>query len=605
LGVSLFIKGVVGGFMKLKGKLITMMIVALLLAAIGMGTFSIVNLWDLGEIAVSDLETTMYEQYDANISQKVEMIMTALDGVQAEIKSGAISRAEGERLAANIIRDSRYGSSGYFWADDLEGNNIVLLGNPDVEGTNRIGLEDVNGLALIVEMINIAKTDGSGFLDYYFPKPNETEALRKRAFVSLDEYFGWVIGTGNYVDDIEVAINEKREGLKARINSITSILIAEGIVIAIIGGAFAVFFSIKLSKPIVASANYLKELEKGDFTIAVDPKYRNRKDEIGTIASGIEHLKDSLKQLVQNIKEESTTIDREVEHVSENMLMLNQNLEEVSATTEQLAASMEETAAASDQMTEISHEIENAVHSIAQRSQDGAVTAGEISKRADETKTSVNEAQRRALSVFESTKERLEKAIKSAEIVKEIDILSESIMQITDQTNLLALNAAIEAARAGEAGKGFSVVADEIRKLAEQSKEAVLKIQEVTSGVTGTVEHLADSANELLTFVSVDVNKDYQTMLDVADSYNHDAIFVDDLVSEFSATSEELLASIQNVLTAIEGVAAAANESAGGTTDIANKTSDTFHKATDVKTQVAQTKASSDRLKVEVDKFKI
>ncbi len=126
-------------------------------------------------------------------------------------------------------------------------------------------------------------------------------------------------------------------------------------------------------------------------------------------------------------------------------------------------------------------------------------------------------------------KQKLESAIESSKVVEQINVLSDSIMNITSQTNLLALNAAIEAARAGEAGKGFSVVADEIRKLAEQSKDTVTEIQSITVKVIESVKNLSDSSSNLLTFVSTDMDNDYKTMLNVADKYSEDASFVDTL----------------------------------------------------------------------------
>lgn len=591
--------------MKLKGKLILVMIVALVFASASVSIFSMISLNNLGDVSLGDLETVMYDQYDVNIKEKVDMLIASLNGVADKVVSGEIPEEEGKYLAADIIRNARYGEDGYFWADDMEGNNIVLLGREDVEGTNRIDLADINGLKIIAEMIDIVENDGSGYIDYYFPRPGEEEALRKRGYVAGFDTFGWVIGTGNYVDDIESAVEMRREGLNTMLASSIRVLFLEGIIITLIGAVFAVFFSRSISAPIIRSSNYLKIMETGDFTLDIDPKDMKRKDEVGIIVTGVYHLKESLSNLVLGIQNESESIKNEVDSVSSNIERLNKNLEEVSATTEELAASMEETAASSDQMADISKEIENAVNSIATRSQEGAITAGEISKRADETKANVDMAQKRAEEIFENTKTKLEKAIVDAEVVSQINILSDSIMQITEQTNLLALNAAIEAARAGEAGKGFSVVADEIRKLAEQSKDAVLKIQEVTSGVTDTVSNLADNANALLTFVANDVNRDYHTMLEVAALYDKDALFVDDLVSEFSATSEELLASIHNVLQAIDGVATAANESAGGTSDIASRTSDAYDRVKSVMVQINKTAEVSEKLHDEVQKFKV
>jgi methyl-accepting chemotaxis protein len=577
----------------------------MLFATASVSIFSIINLRQLGNQSLSDLESTMYAQYDEMIAEHVESLISSLDGIAASIDSGVLTETAGKKLAADVIRSAKYGESGYFWADDKQGNNVVLLGREDVEGKNRIDMEDVNGLKLIQAMIDIVNTSGSGFLDYYFPKPNETEALRKRAYVSEFKPFGWVIGTGNYVDDIELTIDDKRGGLNSRLQNSMMILLTGDIVITLVGAIFAVFFGRNIANPIVKASGYLKRLEQGDFTVTIEDRGMNRKDEVGVIITGVYHLKESLAMLVRNIKSESQSISQEVERVSTFIEGLNKNLEEVSATTEELAASTEETAASSDQMSDISREIENAIRSIASRSQEGAVTAGEITKRADSTKESVDESQRRASEIFQSTKTRLEKAIVDAEVVAQIDILSESIMRITEQTNLLALNAAIEAARAGEAGRGFSVVADEIRQLAEQSKATVLKIQGVTSGVTDTVQNLASSANELLNFMATDVDQDYQTMLSVAARYDEDAVFVNDLVSEFSATSEQLLASIQNVLTVIDGVATAAGESASGTSDIAGKTSDAYQKVREVKEMITETTAVSNRLNHEVDKFKV
>ncbi len=343
----------------------------------------------------------------------------------------------------------------------------------------------------------------------------------------------------------------------------------------------------------------------GDFTLEIDDKYIKRKDEIGIISRGINDMKNSLRTLISSIKAESGNINSDVERVLNNVMILDKNIEDVSATTQELAAGMEESAASSEEMAATTQEIEKAVRSIAQKSQEGALQAEKINQRALQTKKEVNTADQKAAEAFENTRKQLEEALSEAEVVKEIALLTDSIMQITTQTNLLSLNASIEASRAGEAGKGFSVVADEIRKLAEQSKTAVLKIQEMTTRVTGSVDNLSNCANNLLAFVSVNVVKDYKNMLEVAGQYSNDANYVNDLVTEFSATAEELLASLENVMTAVDGVATAANEGASGTTDIANRISDTSEKAYAVSEIVQKTKLSADKLIEEIDKFRV
>lgn len=364
-------------------------------------------------------------------------------------------------------------------------------------------------------------------------------------------------------------------------------------------------FARNIAGPIRKSATYLEQIADGDFSIQIDPKMTNKKDEVGIIARGILAMKDSLNKLITSISQEAFSIEDKVSDVMDNVSLLNSNLESISATTEELAASTEESAAMSEGMSATTSDIEVAVQSIAENSQKGAQSARDISIRAEKVKSDTVLAQEKSLKILSETKGKLESAIQEAQAVEQINILTESIMEITEQTNLLALNAAIEAARAGESGRGFSVVADEIRRLAEQSKSAVAQIQEITTQVTLSVANLTDSSSSLLHYVDTDVDRDYKNMLSMANSYNEDAKFVDDLVTEFSATAEELLASVENILQGIDGVATAADESAQGTSDIASRVSEANMQAADIAEKVIQTISSADILKEQVMKFKL
>jgi methyl-accepting chemotaxis protein len=357
--------------------------------------------------------------------------------------------------------------------------------------------------------------------------------------------------------------------------------------------------------PLGLTLNHLGVVASGDFTNDVPLEFKSRKDEIGEISKAVDNIQENLKGLIRKIVTEANTIETVVAIVSKDVIQLNENIEGVSATTEELSATMEETAASAQEMSATSQEIERAVQSIADKSQKGSIQAGEINKRADKTKENVKNSQEKTNDIFINTKKGLQEALEESKVVEEIGVLSNAIMQITEQTNLLALNAAIEAARAGESGKGFSVVAEEVRKLAEQSKDTVIEIQSITNKVTRAVKNLSENSNNLLKFVSSDVVEDYKTMLNVAGDYSNDAEFVDNLVVEFSSTTEELLASLNDVLKTIDGVSHAASEGAEGTTHIASKVSDISNKSNEVLEQVIKTKESANNLKIEISKFKI
>ena len=237
--------------------------------------------------------------------------------------------------------------------------------------------------------------------------------------------------------------------------------------------------------------------------------------------------------------------------------------------------------------------------------QDGATEAEEIHKRAAQTKEATVENRQKVQTMLGEIRGRLEQALEEAKVVEQIGVLADSILAITGQTNLLALNASIEAARAGEAGKGFAVVAEEIRVLAEQSKDAVANIQAVTENVDNAVANLANDSNHLLDFVDTDIVKSFGDFEKMADDYNMDASKINDLVSDFSATSEELVASISNITEAIEGITSASNDSAAGTTNIAQKTVSIAGESAEVMKGVKTAEASAGELRKNVSNFVI
>ena len=573
-------------------------IVALVLCAV----ISSESMKQLQSKALETMEADERESYDEQIKQQVDNVVSLCQTIYDQYQAGVYTEEEAKKLAADEIRQLRYGDGGYFWVDQYDGTNVVLLGN-DTEGTNRMETKDANGYQMVKEIIRVGQEAEGGYTDYVFPKEGETEPSPKRSYSKAFEPFEWVIGTGNYTDYIDDKVASIEKDFTSYVtNKRTTFIIS-----TIIEGAVVVFLLIliilSIIKPLKKCISSIGVMEQGDFSQALGTALLKRRDDFGKLAGSIESMRTEMNGLIGEVKSQATEITGMVQEIDTNIQALDEEIENVSATTEELAAGMQETAASSEEINAMSHEIESAAKSIATRSQDGAMEADDIRDRAVSIKKTTTENDKRTKAIHTEINEGLTKALEDIKVVDQIGVLAESIMEITGQTNLLALNASIEAARAGEAGKGFAVVADEIRVLAEQSKAAVVHIQDVTKNVVESVTNLADGAKKLLEFVGTDVVDSFAGFSDMADSYSNDAGKVDGLVTDFSASSEQLLASINGVMDAIGEVSKAATEGATGTNDIAEKTGVVVEKAAEIKEKAEAAHAAADRLQKNVERF--
>ena len=586
---------------KVRTKLVIVMVIALIALAL-CAVISNTSLSGLGNNALDIIENDMRSSYDEQIKAQVDNVISLCQSIYNRYEKGEYTLDEAEKLAADQIRDLRYGNNGYFWVDTYDGTNVVLLGN-DTEGTNRMDAVDTNGFAYMQAIINAGKQENGGFTDYVFPREGETESSPKRAYSKAFEPFGWVLGTGNYTDDIDDDVLDVKNEFSSYESNSRMAIIGIAVVMEVILILVLTLITASIVKPLKKSLTHIDEIAQGDFSKEFEQDLLKRKDDFGQLADSLEKMRSEMKELIGEVKSEALEITGMVQEIDTSLQALDDQIENVSATTEELAAGMEETAASSEEMNAMSHEIESAAKSIAERSQDGANEADEIRERAVKIKKDTDENDRRTRSIHEEINESLTKALEDIKVVDQINVLAKSIMDITGQTNLLALNASIEAARAGEAGKGFAVVADEIRVLAEQSKAAVAHIQEVTGNVTAAVENLANDAERLLEFVGNDVVESLGGFAEMANSYNSDAANVDSLVTDFSASSEQLLASINGVMDAISDVSKTATEGATGTTDIAEKVGNVVQEAEAIKQKAETTYHSAEKLQKNVERF--
>jgi methyl-accepting chemotaxis protein len=589
--------------LKVKNKML-ILVFSIFITVLVTGFIALTNLQGSSNKAVDMLENTIRRDYDNNLKEQVTSVISLLDTIYKNQEAGIYTLEEAQKLSADLVREMRYNENGYFWIDTINGDNVVLLGK-ETEGTNRLDAKDANGFEMIKEIIRVAQEPDGGFTNYVFPKAGETESSPKRGYSKVFEPYGWVVGTGNYTDFIDDIVATETSNERARLTETAIMFIVILAVLLGIIGFIAISISISVTGSVSAAVKYLEPISSGDFTQELPKQLGKRKDELGILGAKLNEMREKICNLLREVQASELQLNEVVSQIETNVYRQTEAIESVSSTTEELAASMQETAATSESINEISNEIENASKNIAIRAQEGAHQAASIHERAQAIMVQTQDQRNETTKIHTNIKTSLEKALKDARVVEEIEILSSAIMDITNQTNLLALNAAIEAARAGEAGRGFSVVADEIRGLAEKSKDAVGKIQEVTNKVTIAVKNLAGDSERLLDFVASDVMKSYDTFHNVAETYNKDAIDVDALITDFSATSEELMASINNVMTSMEEITRATNEGAIGTTEIATRSSDIMQMSGVINKAVETCVNVSSTLHNEINRFKI
>ena len=579
-----------------------MILVLVFIMVMGSGFSAIKGMKTISSHADDALEEAVRNQYDESIRQQVDNAISMLDQYYAAYEAGECTLEEAKKQGADVLRELRYGDSGYFWADDTEGNNIVLLGSA-TEGTNRMGTKDGNGYEMVRDIIAVGQQPDGGYCDYVFPKEGGTENLPKRSYSRLYEPFGWVIGTGNYTDYIDEIVEGEKQTIGATRNEWIMKMEICTVVFFLLTIAVIIYLIADTTGWMKKAVGYAQKLESGDMTGRSAAGRLKRKDEFGILERALNSMAATFDEVIGAVKRHGLTLAGDVDEVMEQLGELNDDISSVSAATEELSASMEETAASAQQIETISHQIETVSKNIAVRAQDGAEKVVSIHQRAQQAKKDTESNYQNAKDMKAEISGSLIQALEEAKVVEQIEVLAQSIMGITAQTNLLALNASIEAARAGEAGKGFAVVADEIRSLAEQSKVTAENIQQVTQKVTGAVQNLADDSSRLLNFVAEDVSKSFHQFTEIADAYNQDAADVDEMVTDFSAISEELLASIEGVLQSINDVSKAANEGANGTNEIAQRASNIVEKSENVITVMNEVGDASNEMREIVQKF--
>lgn len=405
--------------------------------------------------------------------------------------------------------------------------------------------------------------------------------------------------------DIFIVAAPQNEIYQGMNNLVKLILIALAVGI-IISAIFGISIGRKIAKPLLKVSELIKRTSKLDLTSDNDYEILLKyKDEVGVMASSTIEMRGVLRELTNKLIITSDEINENADNEIKLTDHLMKQAEETNVTTEELFASMEEASAGTEEIASSAEDIKQSVKLISESSLKGVRISDEISYKSESLKESSVRLVSQVDNVYGTTKDELEKSIENSKSVEKINALAQGILQIANQTNLLALNAAIEAARAGEAGRGFSVVAEEIRNLAEQSSVIVKDISNISEIVNSSVVNLAQNSENILKFIDTDVRKGQEQLIDASNQYFNDAQTFKSLMNEFNTIASELTTSINHISSAIEEIALTVNETAGGTQNIVDKTSETVSKINEVRERAETSTRDAEMLKELISKFKL
>ncbi|KXF83416.1 methyl-accepting chemotaxis protein [Enterovibrio coralii] len=505
----------------------------------------------------------MMEDRKSQIQVLVETAETLVTKLYEQAEAGEFSMNEAKTRAITALDAMRYGDNGYFMIYD---ENSVMVHHPisaNLIGRNLAGLQDINGVYIVKDQVDIAK-QGGGFVEYQWKKAGADDTPYPKIAYSLPfQPWGWVLNTGLYVDDIDAIFYRDVQRLLLLVALIAVVLVAISITIAR-----------SITSPIGKLQTLLNTAEKNlDLTVRFRPKGNN---EISQLGRAFNNLMTAFEETLTGIAKGANQLNQEVaklENLSNHIVGASTRQSEdtvnIAALVEEFAASINTISQDADQMKSLSNES-------GVQAQQGATTMRQTIQNMDQ----MSEKSQRSSTAVSALDQHS----------KEIEGIIGVINDVAEQTNLLALNAAIEAARAGEQGRGFAVVADEVRNLAvrtsDSTKQIASTIQELRTGIETTVSHIEDS----VTVVNDNMTQTHSAEQSVREMHQKSQDLID-IIEEVSRSLHEQSTANQELARRIQAIADMATNNHQSASDVQGS-------AREVNTLVSDFRRSVGRFKV-------
>ena len=528
----------------LKSKIILMNIAISIAVALVLSSVCIIKFDAANTKTLEEYEQSLRDDYDKDIKDQVENVITLLNGIYQKQINGEINEQEAKEEAKYLVKSLRYNGEGYFWIDDVDATLIAHPILKEREGENRINETDKNGVLLIQKIINVAKEEGGGYTDFSYMKPNEEGVYPKRAYSELFEPYGWIVSTGNYIDDIDKEVMKKSQELTLGIKHTTILIIVIAVVLIMGSIIIAIIVSSGLVKPLKKITKLAERLSSYDFS---EPIEIHDKTEFGITAYALNKAQENVRNLIKNISDNVVELNESSEELSGLTNDVNSKVFKMTEATKLIIESMNESGESVNQINSSMREINVGVEQLAIKSTDSSCISNKFKDKSLELKNTTDSTLKYTKDIYYKKEEKIIEAIKEGQFVERIYSMVDAISSIAEQTNLLASNASIEASRAGEHGKGFAVVAEEVRKLSEESSQSVASIKDIVMKVKEAFKKLSDNTDEILKFINGDIIKQLNEFDVSGDYYYDNAEKISAISQDVAAMSEQLSASMEQI----------------------------------------------------------